>query len=107
MKVVNYLPEPEGAFGIARFDVELDPSYAPTLRRFRLVKSKKGTLYFTEPPYCVDDANTGEKTWVKYFEFTKEEKARLEKEILPLIEPHYKLQFGDSPTDDTGFTVDF
>lgn len=108
MKIVSYIPSKEGAYELARFDLQIDPGYAPVLRRIRLLKSKRGTLYFSLPQYCVDDGD-GEKKWTSYVEFSADEKRQLERDVMPLLEPFYKggSGSGHSPRDDGRFPVDF
>lgn len=109
MRILNYKPEKPGSFGIARFDLEVDPLFFQervTLSRFRLCRSKKGTLYFTEPPFCVDDDGNGEKKWVKYFSFGKDDKRRLEDQVIPLLDGLVPIQ-PNSPSDEGRLPIDF
>lgn len=89
MKIENYRELPPGGYAVAMFDVYLD-GIQLTLRNLKLCLSKKGHHFVGYPSFGVENDPGSPKTWVQYFEFSKEKKIEFDKKIMEELGPYVK-----------------
>lgn len=86
MEILNFRDVPNDPYTIGTFDIYFGPKSGMTLKKYKLLRSKKGHIYFSGPAYRVDFPD-GSKKWEPYVEFNEERGKDFKDAVMEALKP--------------------